>query len=105
MEVMTLADDPYGPFPWPDDWAHEYPLPRQVPCLACGGDGILGQVSREMALDAGEPAMEGQTILCDRCGSHGWIFEENGERCCENGFLPTVTGGYIECPLCAPQFV
>lgn len=48
----------------------------QVPCSKCGGGGCLGLVSREMALDACEPSMEGQDISCDTCGGMGYIVEE-----------------------------
>lgn len=41
------------------------------PCDACGGGGVLGVVSRDMARDAGEPALEGQEVPCDRCGGYG----------------------------------
>lgn len=33
-------------------------------CPGCGGTGIGGYVSWEMASDAGEPSMEGQPIPC-----------------------------------------
>lgn len=38
--------------------------PASAACPACGGTGIGGQVTREMALDAGEPSMEGMPEPC-----------------------------------------
>lgn len=47
----------------------------QRSCDNCGGGGIVGIISREMAMDAGEPAMEGQEVPCDTCGGHGWVVD------------------------------
>ena len=37
-------------------------------CEACGGTGVAGVVSHEMALDAGERQLEGEPIECEYCG-------------------------------------
>lgn len=42
-------------------------------CLACGGSGIGGIVSREMELDACMPGIEGQEIPCSFCNGDGWF--------------------------------
>lgn len=44
-----------------------------IPCPGCGGGGILGYVSRDMALDACEPSMEGMPIPCGRCNGGGCV--------------------------------
>ena len=56
-----------GTLPWHD-----------VECPKCEGQGqiiILHSISHEMAIDAGEPEMEGQptaeTLRCDLCDSSG----------------------------------
>ena len=61
----------------PSGWQ---PIKQQ--CAKCGGDGqmIVGEhrVTRDMAIDAGEPAMEGSfhsyaTDRCDACGGSGHV--------------------------------
>ena len=63
---------------------HNQELPQQVVCDACGGEGqfIVGEmlVSREMALDAECPALEGEHYgfeyaKCPACGGDGWVFK------------------------------
>lgn len=47
-----------------------------VPCPACGGSGrIEYRISREMALDAGDPSLEGQPLSnrCTMCGGDGQL--------------------------------
>lgn len=42
---------------------------RRERCSYCGGDGYLRWVeyiTHDMALDAGEPTMEGQEVQCDQ---------------------------------------
>lgn len=48
----------------------------QIICPNCGGLGYLEIVSREMALDAEAPEMQGMEIECDRCKGKGWIYGE-----------------------------
>jgi hypothetical protein len=36
-------------------------------CQNCGGTGIEGYATREMALDAGDPSLEGQPVACRFC--------------------------------------
>lgn len=51
------------------------PLSRdQVACTACDGSGRI-IVSHEMAMDAGDRRMEGETFNCPTCGGDGWILE------------------------------
>jgi len=58
--------------------------PPQIMCSICRGRGtteeLQGIVSREMALDACEPELEGQLIYCDvrcwKCGGDGWYYED-----------------------------
>lgn len=54
------------------------------PCEACDGTGrqVLGEhfVTRDMASDAGEPAMEGMSMgleyaACQQCSGEGVVFE------------------------------
>lgn len=51
----------------------EQPLPEDRRCDVCNGGGILGIVSKEMAMDACAPEMEGQPIPCNYCGGQGWL--------------------------------
>jgi hypothetical protein len=48
---------------------------RQIPCPYCV-NGIAGEVSREMAIDAGCPEMEGQPMRCAVCKGEGFLIEE-----------------------------
>lgn len=57
-------------------------MPELQPCEACGGAGMvpMGEhfVTRDMALDAGEPAMEGLSCgvefgPCEVCGGGGLV--------------------------------
>lgn len=45
----------------------------QVPCPAGCHSGVAGEVSRYMAMDAGDMSLEGQPIPCHRCGGDGWV--------------------------------
>lgn len=36
-------------------------------CQNCGGTGIAGYATREMALDAGDVQLEGQPVTCPFC--------------------------------------
>ena len=102
MEPTTLVD----PYPmiteFPGDWSHEHWDWEQVPCNACGGTGVEGYVTHEMAIDAGDRVLEGQPLPCSRCGGDGWLLGEDvkTERCCEDGWLPLPDGGAIECHIC-----
>jgi len=58
-------------------------------CTYCEGQGeiIVGEytVSRDMAIDAGEPGMEGMSIgfaydTCYACGGMGYIVEDGEEN-------------------------
>lgn len=56
---------------------------QRVECPDCGGQGYFihtRYVSRDMAIDAGEPSMEGMSIpdkeQCQRCNGDGWIIVE-----------------------------
>jgi hypothetical protein len=49
------------------------PLPEDRRCHVCNGGGILGIISKEMAMDAGAPEMEGQPLSCHYCGGYGWL--------------------------------
>jgi hypothetical protein len=49
------------------------PFPEERWCHVCNGGGALGIVSREMAIDAGAPELEGQVIPCNYCGGYGWL--------------------------------
>jgi len=53
----------------------------QIPCIECQGEGriAIGEnyVTHDMALDAGESAMEGQSmgieyVQCSKCGGDGF---------------------------------
>lgn len=52
---------------------------RAIACRRCGGDGIEGVVSREMAIDAGDSRLEGERVPCSSCGGRGVIEFEEGE--------------------------
>lgn len=43
----------------------------QIPCPNCGGGGVLGIVTRDMAMDAGDLRLEGEYVLCDTCAGSG----------------------------------
>jgi hypothetical protein len=45
----------------------------EIPCPQCGGTGIIGEVSREMAIDGGDRSLEGQIIECDVCRGGGFV--------------------------------
>jgi len=40
-------------------------------------NGVAGRVSRDMALDAGEPKLRGQPIRCDFCNGSGVLIVED----------------------------
>ena len=46
---------------------------EREPCVACGGSGIGGEVSRDMAIDACMPGVEGQEVPCSFCNGDGWF--------------------------------
>jgi len=58
MEPATQPNDPYGDFPWADDYAHEAPEDRLyglLPCpYQCEWDGWL-------------PLLDGTMIACPSC--------------------------------------
>lgn len=44
------------------------------PCHRCGGRGVVGEVTKEMATDAGySEEVVGQPISCNYCGGQGWL--------------------------------
>lgn len=43
----------------------------EVMCDACGGTGVEGYASREMAMDGGDPSLEGMAIPCGNCNGDG----------------------------------
>lgn len=47
----------------------------EVVCPDCEGGRLAGVVSREMAMDAGEPSMEGQEVLCATCNGDGFVWD------------------------------
>ena len=47
----------------------------EVVCPDCYGGRLAGVVSREMAMDAGEPSMEGQEIPCATCNGDGFVWD------------------------------
>ena len=60
-------------------------MKRQQLCEHCEGSGhvALGEhfVTHDMALDAGEPQLEGQSMgveygACEHCGGDGWNYVE-----------------------------
>lgn len=56
--------------------------PKQVQemCETCGGTGVGGEVTQDMATDAGYgPEIVGQSIPCGVCGGDGWIVTEEAE--------------------------
>jgi hypothetical protein len=61
--------------PLPAPPSPEATLPVQVTCPICNGDGRR-YVTREMAIDAGDRALEGQEDNCGNCGGDGWVVEE-----------------------------
>jgi len=42
-----------------------------IQCPACDGSGNGPRITRDMALDAGCPGMEGDPSFCPRCGGSG----------------------------------
>ena len=49
-------------------------VPTMELCHVCGGSGAVGEVTQEMATDAGYgPEVVGQLIPCNYCGGDGWI--------------------------------
>lgn len=48
----------------------------ETACRSCGGTGVSGVVSYEMAADAGDPRLEGTQVFCFYCGGSGTVFEE-----------------------------
>jgi hypothetical protein len=48
--------------------------PEPHPCMDCGGSGVGGYVSREMALDGCDPQLEGQPITCGSCDGDGVVY-------------------------------
>jgi len=50
--------------------------PKKIICSSCNGIGIVGEVTREMAIDAGDIRYEGNIISCHECDGEGWIIEE-----------------------------
>jgi hypothetical protein len=73
-------------------------------CPDCGGDGAIpiGEhfVTREMAIDAGEPAMEGKSmgieyVQCERCEGDGFVIWEctcTGGKFCDECFQNMIPG-------------
>lgn len=55
--------------------AHEEQVQVQRQCDVCGGAGIVGIVSKDMARDAGDMAMEGYEVPCNQCGGQGWVID------------------------------
>ena len=49
-------------------------------CNECGGYGFCGEVSRDMALDACDLALEGQRIGCSRCNGSGQYYSEGQQE-------------------------
>jgi len=41
----------------------------EAQCGNCNGTGIAGYATHEMALDAGDPSLEGQPVACWFCDS------------------------------------
>jgi len=48
---------------------------RQIKCPHCV-NGIVGEISHEMAIDAGCPEMDGQPIHCSVCKGDGFLIKE-----------------------------
>jgi len=60
----------------------------RIDCPVCEGDGriAIGEnfVSHDMAIDAGEPSMEGRSMgieyaKCEACHGEGWLFKREKE--------------------------
>jgi len=52
---------------------------KQVQCEHCYGQGYFEEdITAEMAIDAGEPSMEGDSFetRCPVCGGDGWYVKE-----------------------------
>jgi len=56
---------------------------EEVRCRNCGGSGVGGYATREMAMDGGDASLEGQPIPC---GCHGGM-EGTAPSCEEADFL------------------
>lgn len=58
-------------------WFRGVDEPETATCPECGGSGgvLGGYVTRDMAMDAGEPDMEGMPVPtpCPTCDGHGNI--------------------------------
>ena len=49
-------------------------------CPECEGTGFLDTVTREMALDAGMPEIEGTRLKCPICNGEGVIIDDDGTK-------------------------
>jgi len=48
----------------------------QAECSSCGGTGIAGYISEDMASDGGlGPDVVGRSVPCSTCGGDGWVVE------------------------------
>lgn len=47
--------------------------PVKVQCRDCNGTGIVGEVTPDMAEDAGDGHRAGELILCWTCIGTGWV--------------------------------
>ena len=47
-----------------------------VTCAVCGGTGIAGYVTSDMATDACEPEMEGMPMPCSCDGGSVWVEDD-----------------------------
>ncbi len=54
----------------------EPPKAIEVPCSYCGGSGIAGEVTHDMAVDGGDRDLEGQPIQCHVCNGGGVVLQE-----------------------------
>lgn len=82
-EMTTETSDPYGDFPWPDDWSRESWFLAEATCTDCNG-AMLNK------------AEDGP---CRTCSGDGWVFVERVHGC-EAGWLPVWDGGAVQCADC-----